>query len=167
MDDSGKEYDVLRRGAVDDIYSETNADITKLQQLTEQKVEDSHNYTYFSYLEYDKQFERAKVMIQENSYTQKQVDSQSKQLEKAKSNLISVEKEVQLLKKVLNGNYQAAAMTAFDSLLREMLSCQKYVNGRSNTLKYSSIYRNKSIECTFSGKRKSIQKAYNNLMLYL
>ena len=47
LDDSGKEYDVLRRGAVDDIYSETNADITKLQQLTEQKVEDSHNYTYF------------------------------------------------------------------------------------------------------------------------
>ena len=106
-------------------------------------------------------------MIQENTYTQKQVDSQAKQLEKAKSNLISVEKEVQLLNKVLNGNYQAAAMTAFDSLIREMLSCQKYVNGRSNTLKYSSIYRNKSIECTFSGKRKSIQKAYNNLMLYL
>lgn len=167
LDDSGKEYNVLRRGAVDDIYSETNADVTKLQQLTEQKVEDSHNYTYFSYLEYDKQFERAKVMIQENTYTQKQIDSQVKQLEKAKANLINVEKEVQLLNKVLNGNYQAAAMTAFDSLIREMLSCQKYVNGRSNTIKYASIYRNKSIECTFSGKRKAIQKAYNNLMLYL
>ena len=72
-----------------------------------------------------------------------------------------------LIKKVVNGNYQATAMLAYDDLLREMLSCQKYVSGRSNKLEYASIYKNKNISCTFSLKKKAIVKAYNNLLLYV
>ncbi len=167
LEDSGNEYKPLRRDGREDIYSEITVDGSKLEALVAEKITDSYNYTYFSYLEYDKQFEKARVMLDEKTYTQKQIDKQVKELTKAKNNLINIQSEIGLIKKVVNGNYQATAMLAYDDLLREMLSCQKYVSGRSNKLEYASIYKNKNISCTFSLKKKAIVKAYNNLLLYV
>ncbi len=167
LDDTEEEYSGVWRREIDDIYDRIDADTTKLQELVKEKIENSNIYTYFSYLEYDKQFEKAKVMISEKTYSQKQIDSQVKALKKATDNLINIEKEIEVLQKVNNGSYQAAAMVAYDSLLREMLSCLNYVNGRSNKLTYASIYKNKDINCTFSPKRRSITKAYNNLLLFV
>ena len=145
LEDSGNEYKPLRRDGREDIYSKITVDGSKLEALVAEKITDSYNYTYFSYLEYDKQFEKARVMLDEKTYTQKQIDKQVKELTKAKNNLINIQSEIGLIKKVVNGNYQATAMLAYDALLREMLSCQKYVSGRSNKLEYASIYKNKNI----------------------
>ena len=124
-------------------------------------------FKYFSYLDYDNQFDTAAVMIEEGTYSQKEIDKQAKALEKAKGNLIDISKEITLLKKVNKGSYSSAVKVAFDSLIREVLSCQVYVNGRSNDLKYASIYRNHSIESTFNCKRKAIAKKYKNLSEYI
>lgn len=166
LDDSGKDYKIPPRGYIDDIYEKTNADTSELEELVQNKILDKHNYTYFSYLEYEKAYELAKVMINEGTFTQKQVDNQVKAFKSAKDNLINIQKEIAQLKKVISGEYQATAMLAYDSLLREILSCQKYVSGRSNKVSYGSIYANKNINCTFKAKRKAIQKAYDNLLIY-
>lgn len=168
LDDSGKDYKPSSRAKVDDNYKTINADTTALQELVKEKITDKHNYTYFSYLEYDRHFEKAKVMIAEKVYTQKEIDAEVKLLKSAKDGLINIAKEVQTLRQIGDGSkYQAATMTAFDSLLREMLSCQKYVDGRSNDLKYKSIYKNKSMVSANKAKPKAINKAYKNLLLYM
>lgn len=164
---SGKEYEIGPRDRADDIIQPVTADVTALEQLVKTKVDDKHNYTYFGYLEYDKQFARAQVMIAEGTYTQKQIDKQVELLTKAKQNLIDISDSIALLRQVNDGDYSAAAMEEFDSLLREILTCQKYVEGRSNQLRYKSIYRNKSITATFNGKRKAIERWTKNLRLYV
>lgn len=167
LDDSGKDYKILAKQGVEFEYKQIEADTTALQELIKEKVEDSHNYTYFSYLEYERQYEKAKIMIEEKVYSQKEIDNQVEALTNAKAMLINISKEVQALQQVQNGSYQAATMTAFDSLLRELLSCQKYVEGRSNILRYKSIYKNKSSVNAIKAKPKYIQKAYKNLLLYM
>lgn len=166
-DDTGKKYNPAMRPLIEDNYGGIEADTTELAKLVETKILDRHKYTYFSYLEYDKAYEKAVVMLTEKIYTQSQVNNQIKVLKKAINDLINVEKEVNLLKTILaKDNNQAIVWEAYDYLLRELLSCQKYVNGRSNDLKYASIYRNKSINCTFATKRNAINSAYKKLSIY-
>ena len=155
------------RPLIENNYGGIEADTTELEKLVETKITDRHKYTYFSYLEYDKAYEKAVVMLTEKIYTQNQVNNQIKVLKKSINDLINVEKEVNLLRTILaKDNNQAIVWEAYDYLLRELLSCQKYVNGRSNDLKYASIYRNKSINCTFATKRNALNSAYKKLSIY-
>ena len=55
LDDSGKDYAVPRKSGIADNVEETNADTSVLKDLVKEKLT-YNNYTYFSYLEYDKQF---------------------------------------------------------------------------------------------------------------
>ncbi len=166
LDDSGKDYAVPRKSGIADNVEETNADTSVLKDLVKEKLT-YNNYTYFSYLEYDKQFEKAVVMIEQNTYSQKQIDSVVKHLKQAKENLIDIKNETELLRHIMTKtNNSVLALAAYDSLIREILSCQKYVSGRNNDLKYASIYRNKDINKTFDSKRKAINKAYSELVIY-
>lgn len=167
LDDTGKTYSPSQGKYIEDNHGGIDADTSELAKVVENKITDKYKYTYFSYLEYDREYEKAVVMINEKIYSQKQVDKQVKAVKKAEENLINVEKEVSLLKTILaKPNNQVVVWTEYDSLLRELLSCQKYVDGRSNDLKYASIYRNKSLDCSFAPKRSAIAKAYERLNIY-
>ncbi len=169
LDSATKSIENQKRDALTDVKTQNNNDISILEEATKSFISDSHNYTYYSYLNYERAFEACKVAISEKTYSKSEIKSLARALQKAEEKLINVATEVQLLQKVLtkyqNGEISADSeiMLKYDLLLRELLSVQPYVEGRDNDLTYERLYKSSAVNWNLYRKPNHIIKSYNAL----
>ena len=122
------------------------------------KLPENEQYIDYTYLIFQSALEQAKRILTEGAVSQQEVDQAQKALEDAYREMLPVSEYVALLNEIFTMDLTGYAQNAidklwlsFDALLREVLSNQVYVAGRSNELQYKSVYR----ERTFQKNRKN------------
>lgn len=174
LDDSNKNYYVHeKRASLEATKTKSNNSVEKLEALTAEYISDSESYTPYSYMIYNRCFEKARVMINEGTYSNEEINSCADELEKAKKNLVNVEKYVSLLREVLNSDSEEFSpeeydelMRCFDNLLFEILSPKFYVEGILNrdVLSLSEPYKNLKVDSIqIQTKRMALELRYNQL----
>lgn len=136
----------------------------------------NEQYIDCTYLQYQSAWERANVILTEGAASQEEADKAQRGLEEAYRGLLPVSEYVSFLNEVytmdLTGYSQDAIdklWLSFDALLREVLSNQVYVAGRSNELQYKSVYRDKAFQKknklqALEEKYAALRQARNNLL---
>jgi len=112
-------------------------------------ISDKSNYNDYSYLQFNSALENAKIVISEGTYSIFDICAAKAELQTAYANLLDISKYTALLNKAKaidtagesQGNKTRLSL-AIDALLRETLSNNIYVPGRSGQLEYSSAYKN-------------------------
>ena len=129
------------------------------------KLPENEQYIDYTYLIFQSALEHAKVILSEGAASQQAVDDAQHALEEAYRGLLPVSEYVALLNEVSAMNLTGYAQNAidklwlsFDALLREVLSNQVYVAGRSNELQYKSVYRERAFDKT--EKRQALEEKY-------
>ncbi len=122
-------------------------------------------YIDYSYLTFQNALANARLILSEGAASQQEVDRAQEALENAYRGLIPIGEYVALLNEVasmeLTGYTQEAVdklWLCFDALLRETLSNQVYVAGRSNELHYKAIYREKRFDK--AAKQQALEEKY-------
>lgn len=140
------------------------------------KLPANERYIDYTYLQFQNALARASVILTEGAASQQEVDQAQKALEGAYRQLLPVSEYADLLNEVFAMNLTGYAQEAidklwlsFDALLREMLSNQVYVAGRSNELAYKSIYREKGFDKkdkqhALEEKYAALRQARNDLL---
>lgn len=163
LSESAKEYYPKQKDALKDNKLQNDNNVDNLIELTAEKIEDYENYTYFSYLVYDKAYEKAKVIIQERTYSAKEIQKAESELKKAKLNLVNIVNAKELCKQVLQSNPDDKIGMSLDLLLKEMCSAKKYVKGRANDLKYAAFYKYTNWDSEIKAKKRLIAKREKDL----
>ena len=129
------------------------------------KLPENEQYIDYTYLIFQSALEHAKVILSEGAASQQAVDDAQHALEEAYRGLLPVSEYVALLNEVSAMNLTGYAQNAidklwlsFDALLREVLSNQVYVAGRSNELQYKSVYRERAFDK--AEKRQALEEKY-------
>ena len=112
-------------------------------------------------MKFNHALEKAMVIIDENTYTQKQVDKAVKELKNAYDNLLDLTQYGRILQSSLSSSLNDEQAAAFDKLLREALSNRIYVDGRSQELNYRYYYQ--QIDYNKNAKQKRLQIKSNAL----
>ncbi len=148
-----------------------NSNSTKaLQTLVESMVvKDKSNYNEYSYMKFNAALEKSKVIISEDTYSITDILKSKCELKNAYEDLIDISKYSALLKKAnaidTAGEPQEMKdqlSNAVDALLRETLSNNVYVAGRSNALEYTKRY--KDMRYNKEVKLLILEKMYDILM---
>lgn len=142
LDKSDKTYEGMEKNKFTPFVKEkTDASTKELSALIkEASVDSSVIYNEYSLLKYNAALEKAKVIISEGTYSEKEISEAGKELLKAKKNLLNLTKYSQLLDKFKGKEMSSEESSAFDALLREAVSNRVYVDGRSNSLGYKKLY---------------------------
>ena len=153
-----------KKESVKETKSKTGADTAKLQKyINSVDLSESRYYSQYGYMQFAALFEKAKVYIQEETYTEKEISSLLAELEKSQNRLINIKKYVDILDEVYAGNDQAQKVKA-DKLLKELLSTNLYVEGRNNKIDYKLFYRLKTYNDGLVKKKIArLEKAYDSL----
>ena len=113
------------------------------------KLPENEQYIDYTYLIFQSALEQAKRILTEGAVSQQEVDQAQKALEDAYREMLPVSEYVALLNEIFTMDLTGYAQNAidklwlsFDALLREVLSNQVYVAGRSNELQYKSVTGN-------------------------
>lgn len=164
LDESGEDYQPTSKLSIaESINTNTNA-VDSLIALTQEKLTNSHDYTYFSYLEYDKAFEKAVVMINERTYSATDIESARDRLVEAKDNLINISNAREVGSKAISKDNRSKKINkAIDMLLMELTSSKKYVTGRGNILTYAKNYKKSDIVKEITAKGKYIASRVKTL----
>lgn len=143
LDNSEKSFSASEKSRFSPYAKEkTNASYDKLKSLADSlSTEKGHIYNEYSYMQFKDSLEKAYVIINENTYSQKQVDEATKELEKSYNHLLDLTKYARILKSSLSESLNEEQSTAYDKLLREALSNRLYVDGRSQELSYKYYYQ--------------------------
>ena len=119
------------------------------------KLPENEQYIDYTYLIFQSALEQAKRILTEGAVSQQEVDQAQKALEDAYREMLPVSEYVALLNEIFTMDLTGYAQNAidklwlsFDALLREVLSNQVYVAGRSNELQYKSVYRERTFQKT-------------------
>lgn len=163
LDESDKAFTVSKQGGfIPHTKEKTNASYDELEALVNSvSVEKDHIYNEYSYMKFNHALEKAMVIIDENTYTQKQVDKAVKELKNAYDNLLDLTQYGRILQSSLSSSLNDEQATAFDKLLREALSNRIYVDGRSQELNYRYYYQ--QIDYNKNAKQKRLQIKSNAL----
>ena len=111
-------------------------------------VADKSNYNDYSYLKFNSAAEKAKIVINEGTYSIFEIYKTKAELQIAYADLLDISKYTALLKEakaidttgMLPENKKQLSL-AIDALLRETLSNNVYAAGRSSQLEYSRAYK--------------------------
>lgn len=129
------------------------------------KLPENEQYIDYTYLIFQSALEQAKRILTEGAVSQQEVDQAQKALEDAYREMLPVSEYVALLNEIFTMDLTGYAQNAidklwlsFDALLREVLSNQVYVTGRSNELQYKSVYRERTFQKT--EKRQALEEKY-------
>lgn len=129
------------------------------------KLPENERYVDYSYLLFQNALEHANILLSEGAASQQAVDDAQRALEEAYRGLLPISEYVALLNEVFTMDLTGYAQNAidklwlsFDALLREVLSNQVYVAGRSNELQYKSVYRERAFDKT--QKRQALEEKY-------
>lgn len=132
-------------------------------------VGNKSTYNEYSFMKFNAALEKARVIIRERTYSKTQIILAQINLENAFNNLLDISKYTNLLRMAkaidLTGEPEAnkiQLVLAIDALLRETLSNNVYVAGRSNKLEYSKIY--KRIQFSKSLKVEALEQKYHDLL---
>ncbi len=140
----------------------TGASTQKLSALINEQIDTADGiYNEYSLLKYNAALEKAKIMVSEGTYTEKEIKKAEKELTKAKENLLELSKYVELLNQFAQKDMSSEESAAFDALLREAVSNRVYVAGRSNSLGYKKLYTQKGY--SKNAKIKALDKKYSEL----
>ncbi|MEI6579779.1 MAG: glycosyl hydrolase family 98 C-terminal domain-containing protein, partial [Eubacteriales bacterium] len=144
----------------------TNGLQAYLKTLT---VTDKSNYNEYSFLQFNAALEKAKVIITEGTYSLFDIYAAEVKLKNAYSNLLDISKYITLLKKAKAVDtagwpqlYKTQLSLAIDTMLRESLSNDVYVAGRSNKLEYNSSYKNRPFNKVI--KTMALEEKYKDLL---
>lgn len=153
-----------KKESVKETKSKTGADTAELQKyINSVDLSESRYYSQYGYMQFAALLEKAKVYIQEGTYTEKEISSLLAELEKSQNHLINIKKYVDILDEVYAGNDQAQKVKA-DKLLKELLSTNLYVEGRNNKIDYKLFYRLKTYNDGLVKKKIArLEKAYDSL----
>lgn len=164
VDDSGKTLNYVERDIINDSIKPNNNCIDKLSELMVNNITDSNNYTYYSYLNYARAVANAEMLISERTGSIADVDLAVKELVNAREQLINIEDAMKLLGSAIlridDTMGGIAIGKSYDRLLREVLSVNKYVAGRSNKLGYAEGYKISKAERELVKKADYINKYY-------
>ena len=123
------------------------------------KLPENEQYIDYTYLIFQSALEQAKRILTEGAVSQQEVDQAQKALEDAYREMLPVSEYVALLNEIFTMDLTGYAQNAidklwlsFDALLREVLSNQVYVAGRSNE------YRERTFQKT--EKRQALEEKY-------
>lgn len=156
-----------------------NASVTTdaLQKAVDQcGLPKNEQYVNYTYLQYQSAWARANVILSEGAASQEEADTARRSLEDAYRRLLPVTEYVSFLNEVYAMDLTGYAPDAidklwlsFDALLREVLSNQVYVAGRSNEFEYKSVYREKAFRKkdklqALEEKYAALRQARNNLL---
>lgn len=155
---------IKKKESVKETKSKTGADTAELQKyINSVDLFESRYYSQYGYMQFAALLEKAKVYIQEGTYTEKEISSLLAELEKSQNRLINIKKYVDILDEVYAGNDQAQKVKA-DKLLKELLSTNLYVEGRNNKIDYKLFYRLKTYNDGLVKKKIArLEKAYDSL----
>lgn len=139
---------------------------TALQKTVDSCIIDAgRQYIDNSYLTFQSALEHAKVILSQGASSQQEVDDAQHALESAYRGLVPVSEYVSLLREVISMDLTGYSQDAidklwlsFDALLREVLSNQVYVAGRSNELQYKSVYRDREFQK--KEKQQALEEKY-------
>lgn len=145
LDDTQKEFSIPKKDAfVPYDIRTTDASCKELEQLINSlKTEENHIYGEYSYMNFNNQLEKAKIMLAENTYSQNQINKAAKKLEDAYHSLLDLTPYGNLIQNTSVEQLSNEAGAEFDKLLREALSNRVYVDGRSQELRYALLYKQK------------------------
>lgn len=146
LDETNKEYTASNQETfIPFDIKETNASYDELKQLIDSlSYEENHIYNEYSYMCFNNQFEKAQIIISENTYSQNQVNKAIKDLKQAYKNLLDLTPYGTMLQNALNDLTNEETKSAFDNLLREALANRVYTDGRSQELRYQLLYKQKA-----------------------
>ena len=149
---------------VKETKAKTGADTSELQRYVNSvDVSESGYYSQYGYMQFTALIEKAKVYIQEGTYTEKEISSLLAEVEKYQKRLINIQKYVDILKKVYSGDDESQKVKA-DRLLKELLSANVYIEGRNNDIDYKLIYRLRSYSNSLvKEKNAKMEKYYDTL----
>lgn len=139
---------------------------TALQKTVDSCIIDAgRQYIDYSYLTFQSALEHARGILAQGASSQQEVDDAQHALESAYRGLVSVSEYVSLLREVISMDLTGYSQDAidklwlsFDALLREVLSNQVYVAGRSNELQYKSVYRDRDFQK--KEKQQALEEKY-------
>lgn len=167
LDDSGKELVFVTRNAIAETVIKNDNSTESLNKLIEETIIDKHNYTYYSYLNYNRALGYAQKLVYEKNGSSSDILNAEKELIKAKSLLIDINKQIELFSVsflLIDDTAKGVKIgSAFDRLLREILSVKKYVEGRTSKLGYAKLYKNGKINNELGKKNNYINKHFNYL----
>lgn len=167
LDQAQQEPTFSEREAIESTGSAAGSVDTTALQKTINSCTPAENALYidYSYLTFQNALAKARMILSEGASSQQEVDRAQEALENAYRGLIPIGEYVALLNDIasmeLTGYTQEAVdklWLCFDALLRETLSNQVYVAGRSNELQYKAIYREKRFDK--AAKQQALEEKY-------
>lgn len=162
LDKSEKSIPDVKKADAETEITYTNESTDELKKLTEElSCGDPSEYNYYSYLKWNAALEKANVIIAENTYTRSEISKAEKELKTANENLLHINDSISLLKDSFSEGITAENADSFDALLRETISVQPYVDGRSQELNYARYYRDRKYN------KDNKQKALTEKMIVL
>lgn len=170
LDESDKNTAEQKKMLVTSSLKKNNNSTKALMSLAESLVvKDKTNYNEYSYMKFSASLEKAKVIISEGTYSITEILKAECELKSAFNNLLDISKYTALLKNANNTDTAGEPQetkdqlsNAADALLRETLSNNVYVAGRSNALEYSKRYKN--IKYNKAVKLLKLEEKYDELL---
>lgn len=167
LDPAEQEF-VLARSAIrpDNKKQTANISTDGLQKAVDNcRLSGKEQYIDYTYLQFQKAWEHANIILSEGAASQQEADHAQQALEDAYRGMLPVTEYVALLNEVITMDLTGYAQDAidklwlsFDALLREVLSNQVYVAGRSNELQYKSVYRDRAFHK--KEKQQALEEKY-------
>ena len=164
LDSSGKTAASAQRQPVAETKKQNLNYTGVLQKLVDERITDSHNYTYYSYLLYDRAVAEAQKLVTEKTGDLTEIASVTTLVQKRLGQLIRIEKYASALRELRACDDFEAKADSFDALLRELLSTKEYISGRTKSLQYFPLYWISPCDAELNSKSKLIERAYQKVL---